>query len=75
MILSYASYRRRLKWINLWSKMDIVSGELDYYDIVPAGDPLHVENKPDPAAWIPFAAHVQYWGGALLGSTLYEAVK
>jgi len=75
LILSYAKYRRRLKWINLWSRMDIVSGELDYYDIVPKSDPLHVDNKSDPAAWIPFAAHVQYWDGSLLGSTLYEAVK
>ena len=75
LILSYETYRKHLKWINLWSTMDIISGELNYYDTVPACNPLHVENLQDPAANIPFAAHVQYWGGELLGCTLYEALK
>jgi hypothetical protein len=74
LIRSYQQFRAHLKWINLWSKMDIISGELNYYDVVPAGDPLHVKNMPDPGANIPFAAHVQYWDGELLGKVLYEAV-
>jgi len=38
-------------------------------------DPLRVENLKDPAASIPFIAHVQYWSGELLAKTLYDAVK
>jgi hypothetical protein len=75
LIRSYDPFRKRLKWINLWSKMDIVSGDLCYYDSVPAGDALHVENKQDPDAWVPLAAHTQYWNGRLLAQTLYDAVK
>ena len=38
-------------------------------------DPRRVENLRDPAATIPFVAHVQYWSGNLLAKTLYDAVK
>jgi hypothetical protein len=75
LIRCYDPFRRRLKWINLWSKMDIISGELNYYDVVPESDPLHVQNKQDPDAHTPLAAHVQYWNGKLLAETLYDAVK
>jgi len=75
LIRSYDPFRKRLKWINLWSKMDIISGELNYYDVVPEDDPLHVDNKQDPDAHTFLAAHVQYWNGKLLAETLYEAVK
>jgi hypothetical protein len=75
LILSYASFRAKLKWINLWSPMDIISGHLSYYDTVPESDAMHVENHADPDAHTPFAAHVQYWGGKLLAATLYDAVK
>jgi hypothetical protein len=62
------------KWINLWSPMDIVSGHLDYYDD-PAVDkkaPQRVQNKIDPEAWIPIAAHTQYWTNKLLRKTVYN---
>jgi hypothetical protein len=62
------------KWINLWSPMDIVSGHLDYYDD-PAVDkkaPQRVQNKIDPEAWIPIAAHTQYWTNKLLRKTVYD---
>lgn len=75
LIRSYADFRQHLKWINLWSKMDIISGELNYYDVAPESDPLHVQNKQDPDASTPLAAHVQYWNGRLLARELYDAVK
>lgn len=75
LIRSYAEFRKRLMWINLWSKMDIISGELNYYDVCPASDRLHVQNHQDPGANIPLAAHTQYWDGKLLAEVLYEAVK
>ncbi len=81
LISDYQKYRynhtpppHRPKWINLWSRMDIISGHLDYYDD-PALDqnaPQHVQNLVDPGAWIPIAAHNQYWTKKLLRKTVYE---
>ncbi|HEX4285887.1 MAG TPA: hypothetical protein VHZ28_12400 [Terracidiphilus sp.] len=81
LIADYAQYRynhtpppQRPKWINLWSRMDIISGHLDYYDdpAIPKADPRHVQNLVDPGATIPIAAHNQYWTTKLLRSTLYN---
>jgi hypothetical protein len=80
LITDYDLYRfkvppsRRPKWINLWSRMDIVSGELSYYDdpAVAASAPRHVQNLIDPAAWKPILAHNQYWTGELLRETVYD---
>ena len=81
-------------WINLWSRMDIISGHLDYYDdpavrkaeekkakqskgkkgkhaiATPEGPCVH--NLKDRGAWIPIAAHNQYWTTKLLRSTVYD---
>jgi hypothetical protein len=75
LIRCYDPFRNGLKWINLWSKMDIISGKLEYYDMRPEVDPLHIDNKVDPDASTPLAAHVEYWTGKLLAQTLYEAVN
>ncbi|WP_263410921.1 hypothetical protein [Terriglobus tenax] len=66
MIVDYSN--RIFPWINLWSKMDIISGSLSYYD----RGPVTVQNIQDPSAWIPIAAHTQYWEGKLLRSTLFS---
>jgi hypothetical protein len=75
LILSYEQYRPlTFRWVNIWSSMDIISGSLEYYDD-PAGPPSpeqHVENLPDPQAWIPLAAHVQYWDGEVFRKELYR---
>jgi hypothetical protein len=62
------------RWINLWSRLDPVSGNLDYYD-----DPAHapspesqVQNIVDPACTVPLKAHAQYWNGKLLRKTVYD---
>ncbi|MDP9039069.1 MAG: hypothetical protein M3O02_07320 [Acidobacteriota bacterium] len=70
-LILYREIRERLCWINLWSMWDVISGALDYYG---DGDEKLVHNRRDPSAWIPFAAHVQYWKGRLLAETLYDAV-
>ena len=81
LITDYPAYRfnpipppHRPKWINLWSKMDIISGSLDYYDdpAMNAADPRHVQNFIDPQAWIPLAAHNQYWTNKLLRKAAYD---
>jgi predicted alpha/beta hydrolase family esterase len=81
LIVSYDYRPTTFKWVNIWSPMDIISGSLDYYDD-PEPDPddapkpeQQVENLCDWAAWIPFAAHVQYWGNTMLREQLYRYVS
>jgi hypothetical protein len=64
------------RWVNLWSPMDIISGRLKYYDEIDPGEGAgqRVENLWDREAWVPFAAHTEYWQNRLLAQTLYEAV-
>jgi hypothetical protein len=77
LIVSYELFRPpSFEWINIWSRMDIISGELNYYDD-PARPPNLspcVQNKMDPKASIPLYAHVQYWSNPLLGQQLYRLV-
>ncbi len=77
LILDYDAFRKPGFWINLYSPMDVISGSLDYYDHpdVAASDPLHVQNRRDPKANLPFYAHVQYWDNPLLATVLYDAVS
>jgi len=78
LIVSYRKYRPdHFRWVNIWSRMDIISGSLDYYDdpAVPPSSPRHVQNMTDPQAWIPLYAHVQYWGSDLLRKQLYHYVS
>lgn len=70
-------FREGLRWHNLWSHADIISGPLNYYNdqSLPANDPTNVQTEKDPAAWVPLYAHVQYWTGKRLASLLYDAVE
>jgi hypothetical protein len=81
LVTDYDAYRfnakappRRPKWINLWSKSDIISGKLEYYDdpTVLENDLRHVENLVDPEANKFILAHNQYWTGKLLRQKVYE---
>ena len=78
LIVSYELYRKPFfDWINIWSPMDIISGELNYYDdpARPPNLPPCVQNMVDPKASIPLYAHVQYWGNPLLRKQLYRLVS
>lgn len=77
LILDYERYRANLAWTNLWSRRDIISGSLDYYDAdnIAPNDPLHIQNMEDTGASIPLYAHVQYWKGRRLAALLYDAVR
>ncbi len=62
------------RWINLWSPLDIISGDLVYFDhakLAPSPESM-VMNIVDPACTIPVAAHTQYWSGKLLRETVYD---
>lgn len=84
LILDYARYRPippivpppGFEWLNIWSRMDIISGELNYYDdpALPPNRRPGVINQTDPHAWIPLVAHIQYWTSPLLREQLYRLV-
>ena len=77
LIVDYARYRpSSFRWVNIWSPMDIISGALDYYDdpTISADDSRRVQNKIDPKARTPLAAHVQYWNNPMLREELYAAL-
>jgi len=75
LIVNYPLYRPiSFDWVNIWSRMDIISGELNYYDdpSLPPNVAPCVQNKPDPEARTPLLAHVQYWNNQLLRQQLYR---
>jgi hypothetical protein len=84
MIVDYNN--RPQEWVNLWSRADIISGNLDYYDPPTVHNARHpaavaaaphgraVQNIIDPDAHTPLAAHVQYWSGALFAEHLYRGI-
>jgi hypothetical protein len=85
MITDY--HNRPQEWINLWSKADIISGPLDFYDppnVANAKHPAHylharmnpkgVQNKIDREAKTPINSHIQYWEGGLLAEYLYRGI-
>lgn len=57
----------RPQWINIYSRNDIISGNLDYFD---DGVQSCVDNKQDPEASTPLAAHTEYWRNSLLWNTV-----
>jgi hypothetical protein len=74
---------RQFEWINIWSKLDIISGRLDFFDLPPGGTgtgggeslkPKPVRNLIDDEARTLLAAHVEYWGNSLLYRTLREQI-
>ena len=78
LIVSYPLFRpATFNWVNIWSPMDIISGELNYYDdpAILSDLPPHVVNMPDGEAWKPLLAHVQYWNNRLLREQLYKYVS
>jgi hypothetical protein len=85
LILNYEEFRplQSFHWTNIYSRADIVSGCLKYYDTPEKPDPAMtpepfrnpVKNVIDWAAWIPVLAHVQYWKDQKLRDELYGAIK
>ena len=78
LIVDYDQFRPpRFTWVNIWSKADVISGALNYYDRpdLPEIDPRHVQNMEDPQATAPLYAHVQYWKNQMLREQLYRLVS
>src|SRR6478609_9368316 len=55
-------YRNRtFRWVNVYSRNDIICGSLDFYDLPGTSAPPGIENVRDKDALIPLVAHVEYW--------------
>ena len=68
LIQDYKKYRN-FKWVNIYSKRDIISGKLDYYDWEDDKnytEERRIDNKEDPNAITPLVAHVEYWKNDLV---------
>jgi hypothetical protein len=76
LILDYALFRR-FPWVNLYSRSDVISGRLDFYDIPldkAPPDVLRVVNRVDRRASTPLFAHVEYWNNPGLFKEIYEGL-
>jgi hypothetical protein len=88
LIMSYPKFRWKLQWINIYSRNDIVSGCLKFYDLPgyqdkpAAGDPtpdptikrVKVKNIKDRDAAVPLVAHVAYWKNKTVWSSLLSQI-
>jgi hypothetical protein len=75
------SYRmfRKFKWINVFSRNDIISGDLIFYDLncFQKLDPVPeraVHNMVDEDAFIPLVAHVDYWKNRTVWTELFHQI-
>lgn len=62
------------KWVNIWSRWDIISSKLTYYDLPQTDNPKKVENIIDLSAMIPLAAHNQYWKNETIINVIYNSI-
>lgn len=73
MILDYDRFRS-IPWVNIWSRADIISGDLDFYDDLAKSNGREVRNLVDKHATTPLLAHVEYWQNRLLYEQIYAGV-
>jgi len=64
---------RNFKWINIFSKNDIIGGSLEFFDD-DSGNPQRVQNEEDPYSSIPLVAHTEFWRTPLVWDHLYAEV-
>jgi hypothetical protein len=74
-LIAEVGYRQAIKWFNLWSAQDWISGRLTYYDENPPVPAWQVDNAEDEYADVPLLAHVMYWRSPRLASTLLTSVR
>jgi hypothetical protein len=77
LIMSYRKFRQ-FKWINVFSRNDIVSGDLKFYDLPgyqddPVPD-VAVQNIKDRDAAVPLMAHVAYWKNKTVWTQLLSQI-
>lgn len=74
-LIADARYRQPIKWFNLWSAQDWISGKLRYYDKNPPVPEWQVSNTHDEYSDVPLLAHIMYWRSPQLASTLLTSVR
>jgi hypothetical protein len=78
LIQDYSRFRS-FPWINVYSRSDIISGNLKFYDVDPA-DPKSphaasfVHNVADSDAVVPLVAHVEYWKNHTVWNSFFYKV-
>jgi len=68
---------RPRRWINFYSRWDIFSGHLDFYDppgTTFADNPKRIDNRKDPYATTLFAAHNEYWDSPCIFKALIDEI-
>jgi hypothetical protein len=78
MIESYHKFRK-FRWINVYSRNDIISGKLEFYDLVNMQTPKEVppqavHNVVDKDASVPLLAHVDYWKNPTVWNALMQEI-
>jgi hypothetical protein len=66
---------RPFEWINVYSKRDIISSELKYYDLPEKDQPQWarpVQNVEDRDALVPLLAHNEYWYNPAVFELIYS---
>ena len=74
LILDYRLRPPTFKWVNLYSKNDIVSGRLIYYDKAEPGPDQNRVQNVEAKGLFPILAHVQYWSKPDLHALLQDAL-
>jgi hypothetical protein len=64
----------RPPWVNIYSRWDLISGALDYYDRPHRSNRHAIENVKDDDAGTLFAAHVEYWQNSTMFKTILKAL-
>ncbi len=77
-IQSYPKFRK-FRWINVYSRNDIISGKLTFYDLPGMQAPQElppeaVHNVVDKDASIPLLAHVEYWKNQTTWNELMQQI-
>jgi hypothetical protein len=73
LVLDYQKFRK-FPWANVWSRADIISGDLDFYDDLKKSNGQQVVNIIDERATTPLLAHIEYWQNPLLFELVYAGV-
>jgi hypothetical protein len=78
-LIEYRDIRDKIEWVNVFSRNDIVSGSLDFYEFpepLPAGvrQVRRVVNVKDEDALVPLVAHIEYWSNLTVWTQLLARV-
>lgn len=79
MIQTYESTHRPECWVNIWSQLDWISGDLEYYDIPnrngTLGNSRRVHNIHDDWGILPLIKHTEYWSHNAALGILFAAIQ